>query len=33
MDPLDFRVNDTREWFRVTPSERELLMLMRLMDT
>jgi len=30
MDPLDFWANDTREWFRVTPSERDLLMLMRL---
>jgi two-component system response regulator FixJ len=33
MDPLDFRANGIREWFRVTPSERDMLMLMRLMDT
>jgi len=28
----DFSANENREWFRLTPSEKEMLLLMRLMD-
>jgi FixJ family two-component response regulator len=30
---LDISANESREWFRLTPSEKEMLLLMRLMDT
>jgi FixJ family two-component response regulator len=29
----DISANENREWFRLTPSEKEMLLLMRLMDT
>lgn len=32
-NPLDIRANENREWFRLTPIEKDMLLLMRLMDT
>ena len=29
----DISANENREWFRLTPSEKEMLLLMRLMGT
>jgi FixJ family two-component response regulator len=32
-NPLDIQTNENREWFRLTPNEKDMLLLMRLMES